>query len=93
MSIKIVANGKIEVNNVKPILHFLTVCILTVMPEIPCLELYKSERSQLTEKASLIKKNRLLRCPPYSSVCSLLKQVLLYRVKLKCIIICKYCQP
>jgi hypothetical protein len=25
MSIKIVANGKIEVNNVKPILHFLTV--------------------------------------------------------------------
>jgi hypothetical protein len=35
MSIKIVANGKIEVNNEKPILHF-----LTVMPEIPCLELY-----------------------------------------------------
>jgi hypothetical protein len=40
MSIKIVTNGKIEVNNVKPILHFLTVPILTVMPEIPCLELY-----------------------------------------------------
>jgi hypothetical protein len=40
MPIKIVANGKIEVNNVKPILHFLTVPILTVMPEIPCLELY-----------------------------------------------------
>jgi hypothetical protein len=39
MSIKIVANGKIEVNNVKPILHFLTV-LSTVMPEIPCLELY-----------------------------------------------------
>jgi hypothetical protein len=31
---------KIEVNNVKPILHFLTVLILTVMPEIPCFELY-----------------------------------------------------
>jgi hypothetical protein len=40
MSIKIVTNGKIEVNNVTPILHFLTVLILTVMPEIPCLELY-----------------------------------------------------
>jgi hypothetical protein len=25
MSIKILANGKIEVNNIKPILHFLTV--------------------------------------------------------------------
>jgi hypothetical protein len=30
----------IEVNNVKPILHFLTVHILTVMPETPCLELH-----------------------------------------------------
>jgi hypothetical protein len=37
---QIVINGKIEVNNVTPILHFLTVLILTVMPEIPCLELY-----------------------------------------------------
>jgi hypothetical protein len=29
----------IEVNNVKPILHFFD-SILTVMPEIPCLKLY-----------------------------------------------------
>jgi hypothetical protein len=32
---------KIEVNNVKPILHFFD-GILTVMAEIPCLELYAS---------------------------------------------------
>jgi hypothetical protein len=28
---------KIKVNNVKPILHFLTVYLLTLMPEFPCL--------------------------------------------------------
>jgi hypothetical protein len=38
MSIKIVANGKIAVKNVKPVTFFDSV--LTVMPEISCLELY-----------------------------------------------------
>jgi hypothetical protein len=51
MSIKIVANGKIEVNNEKPILHFLTVYVLTVMSEIPCLELYISNLPVNTVKA------------------------------------------
>jgi trans-2-enoyl-CoA reductase len=40
MSIKIVANGKIEVNNVGKAYLKIFYGILTVMPEIPFLELY-----------------------------------------------------